>query len=70
MLRSEINYQTGYDPDPETMRDRLSYDIQFEIAVTGKLHFTIKFNGTYEDKPIFPINNFIYAIENGLVWMF
>lgn len=26
--------------------------------------------GTYEDEPFYPINNFIYSIENGLVWTF
>lgn len=69
-FRSVIYYQTGYDPDPGTMCDRISYDIQFQIAVMKKLHFTIKFTGTYEDEPIYPINHFIYSIENGLVWTF
>ena len=69
-LRSVIYYQTGYDPDPGIMRDRISYDIQFEIAIMKKLHFTIKLTGSYEDEPIYPINKFIYTIENGLVWKF
>lgn len=69
-FRSAIYYQTGYDPNPGTMRDRLSFDIHFEIEVMRKLYFTIKFIGLYEDKPIYPINKFVYALENGLVWRF
>lgn len=69
-FRTVVYYQTGYDLDPGIMRNRLSYDIQFEVEVMKKLHFTIKFTGTYEDKPIYTINKFIYSIENGLVWTF
>jgi hypothetical protein len=65
-----IYYQTGYDPEPGIMRNRFSYDLQFEVEISRKLHFTVKFTGAYEDNPIYPINKFIYAIENGLVWAF
>jgi hypothetical protein len=69
-FRSVIYYQTGYDPEPGIMRNRFSYDLQFEIEISRKMHFTVKFTGAYEDNPIYPINRFIYAIENGLVWAF
>ena len=69
-FQTVIYYQTGYDPNPGIMRNRFSYDIQFEISMIKKLHFNIKFTGTYEDKPIYPINNFFYTIENGLIWKF
>jgi hypothetical protein len=69
-FRSVIYYQTGYDPDPGLMRNRMSYDIQFEMEIFKKLLFTVKFTGSYEDNPIYPINKFIYSIENGLVWAF
>jgi hypothetical protein len=69
-FRSVIYYQTGYDPEPGIMRNRFSYDLQFEIEMSRKLLFTVKFTGAYEDHPIYPINKFIYAIENGLVWAF
>jgi hypothetical protein len=69
-FRTVIYYQTGYDPDPGFMRNRFSYDFQFEVAISEKLLFTLMFTGAYEDNPIYPINKFIYAIENGLVWAF
>lgn len=69
-FRSVVYYQTGYDPDPGLMRNRFSYDVQFEMAIWEKLQFLIKFTGAYEDNPIYPINRFIYSIENGLVWTF
>ncbi len=69
-FKSVIYYQTGYDPDPGLMRNRISYDIQFEILISKKLFFNVKFTGSFEDKPIYPINRFIYTIENGLGWKF
>lgn len=67
---SFIIYQTGYDPDPGLMRNRMSFDFQFEIEVFKKLYLTVNFKGAYEDEPIYPINKFIYTLENGLVWKF
>ena len=69
-FRTVIYCQTGYDPEPGLMRNRMSYDVQFDIEISKKLHFTLKFTGAYEDHPIYPINKFIYTIENGLVWAF
>ena len=69
-FRSLVIYQTGYDPDPGLMRNRLSFDLQFEIEIFKKLYFTITFKGAYEDEPIYPINKLIYTLENGLVWRF
>jgi len=69
-FRSVIYYQTGYDPNPGLMRNRFSYDLQFNIQIWDKIDFLVKFTGAYEDNPIYPINRFIYSIENGLVWSF
>ena len=69
-FRTVLYYQTGYDPDPGIMRNRVSYDIQFEIYISKKLFFNVKFTGSYEDEPIYPINKFIYTIENGIGWNF
>lgn len=69
-FRSLVIYQTGYDPDPGLMRNRISFDLQFEIEIFKKLYFTLTYNGAYEDEPIYPINKFIYTLENGLVWRF
>ncbi len=69
-IRSVVYYQTGYDPEPGIMRNRVSYDVQFEMEIMRKLLLTVKFAGAFEDQPIYPINKFIYSIENGLVWKF
>jgi hypothetical protein len=69
-FRTILYYQTGHDPDPGVVRNRLSYDIQFDMGITEKLLFSIKLSGAYEDKPIYPINRFVYSVENGLAWAF
>ena len=40
-FQTVIYYQTGYDPNPGIMRNRFSYDIQYEIRKIKKIHFHI-----------------------------
>lgn len=63
-------YQTGYDTDDSVYRHRLSGDTKLSIGLTDRLDFTVSFNFQYEDKPIIPINGFVYSLNNGLKWSF
>lgn len=69
-LRILLIYQTGYDPDPGLVRNRTSIDAQFDVQIFKRLYFTVKFIGSYEDEPIYPINRFVYTFENGLAFRF
>ena len=63
-------YQGGYDQQDEVFRHRISGDAVFTMKVTDKLSFLTSFSAQYEDKPIIPINNFVYSLTNGLKWTF
>lgn len=69
-FRILLIYQTGFDPDPGLLRNRLSIDAQFDIQIFRRLYFTVKFVGSYEDEPIYPINKYVYSFENGLAFKF
>ncbi|NJN25260.1 MAG: DUF481 domain-containing protein [Cyclobacteriaceae bacterium] len=69
-FRLVLYYQAGYDPTPGLLRNRVSYDAQMELNISSKLLFTLKSGGSYENHPIYPINKFIYSIENGILWKF
>jgi hypothetical protein len=59
-------YQTGYDHTISRMRNRISGDLGLNVRLIGRLSMRTNFNFTYEDRPIVPVTNFIYAITNGL----
>ncbi|UII21199.1 DUF481 domain-containing protein [Fulvivirga ligni] len=58
-------YQGGYDYDSEVFRHRISGDAVLNIKLTNRLAFNTSFSAQYEDKPIIPINNFVYSLTNG-----
>ncbi|MEQ9592503.1 MAG: DUF481 domain-containing protein [Cyclobacteriaceae bacterium] len=63
-------YQGGWDREDEIFRNRTSIDFQFRVKVTDRLGYVISYTGQYEDKPIIPINNFVFTLTNGLMWNF
>ena len=65
-----LYYQGGYDGESEVFRNRLSGDAVLSMKLTDKLSFLTSFSAQYEDKPIIPINNFVYSLTNGLKWSF
>lgn len=69
-LQVVMFYQSGYDLDSELYRNRVNGDVQLSIHVIGKLDFIVSFTAQYEDDPIIPVNNFVYALRNGLKWNF
>ncbi|UII29053.1 hypothetical protein LVD15_11665 [Fulvivirga maritima] len=65
-----LYYQGGYDYDSEVFRHRVSGDAVLNIKLTDKLAFNTTFTAQYEDKPIIPINNFVYSLTNGFKFTF
>lgn len=63
-------YQAGYDYDSDVYRNRVSGDAVITVAISDRLAFLTSFTAQYEDKPIIPINNFVYSLTNGLKWKF
>jgi len=63
-------YQGGYDNDSDVFRNRVSGDAVLSVKISDRLAFLTSFAAQYEDKPIIPINNFVYSLTNGLKWNF
>lgn len=69
-LNTIAYYQTGYDDQIESFRHRVSGEVNISINITKKLSLATSFNCTFENKPIVPVNKFIYTITNGLQYNF
>lgn len=63
-------YQGGFDSDSKVFRNRISGDAVLTVKISDRLAFLTSFTAQYEDKPIIPINNFVYSLTNGLKWSF
>jgi len=63
-------YQGGYDEESDLFRNRISGDAILTVEISDKLSFLTNFSAQYEDRPIIPINNFIYSLTNGLKYSF
>lgn len=69
-LNTIAYYQTGYDDSIASFRHRVSGEINLTINITQKLSLATAFNCTFENKPIVPVNKFIYTVTNGLEYNF
>lgn len=63
-------YQTGYDDKDEVFRHRASFDTRLEFQLTSRLQFITSFVAAYENRPIVPIQLWIYELQNGLRYAF
>lgn len=63
-------YQTGYDRQINTTRNRISSSTNINIKISTFLAYSVSVTMAFEDKPIIPITRFIYEIENGLILTF
>ncbi len=69
-LAMALYYQGGFDKESDLFRSRMSTDLLFKVKVTNKISFITSFSIQYEDKPIIPINNYVYSLNNGIIWDF
>jgi len=63
-------YQVGFDYEDDVFRHRVSGDAQLNVKITNRLTFVNSFSAQFEDKPIIPINKFIFSLTNGLALRF
>lgn len=63
---SIIYWQTGYDPDQEYFRHRVSMDANILVNITSKLAMQTSAGVIYENRPIVPIPKLIYRVTNGI----
>ena len=63
-------YQGGYDNAADVFRNRINGDIVLSFTINKRLAFNAEFSGQFEDRPIVPINKFIYSVKNGIRWTF
>lgn len=61
-----IYYQVGYDNSIDRFRNRVSGDVTLQFNVNSRFSFKTNFSCTFEDEPIVPVTNFVYAITNGI----
>lgn len=59
-------YQVGFDPAIQGFRNRVSGSLILNAKLTERLSLTNSFDLGYEDKPIVPITQLIYAFKSGL----
>ena len=65
-----IYFQGGIDTQSNLFRSRISGELSLSFDITEKLAFNTTFVSQYEDRPIIQINNWVYALTNGLRWSF
>lgn len=65
-FNSIVYYQTGYDRDIEAFRNRFSADANLNVKLGSRLTYFTNFTGAYDSRPVVPIINFIYSLNNGL----
>jgi len=63
-------YQTGYDPEAEYFRHRISGDLNLLVNVTSKLSLNTAVFAGYENRPVVPINKLVYSVTNGIILSF
>lgn len=69
-LNAIAYFQSGYDPGIEAFRHRLNLTASINVKLTSKLDLRTSFDCQYENRPIFPITQFIYSLSNGLAYNF
>ena len=63
-------YQTGYDFERNFFRHRVNADINLQVDIISTLAFTTTLFGSYENRPVVPVNKFVYSVSNGIILSF
>ncbi len=59
-------YQVGYDRDISDFRQRINSSTIINTKITGRFSLTNTFDISYENRPIVPVTNVIFAFRTGL----
>ncbi|MEO1049783.1 MAG: DUF481 domain-containing protein [Bacteroidota bacterium] len=63
-------YQAGFDYTDDVFRNRVSGDAVLSVKINELLSLTTAFTAQFENRPIIPINKFIFSLTNGLLISF
>ena len=69
-INAIVYFQSGHDSEIDKFRNRLSGHLEFKNALTE--HFKVKMisNVLLDDRPIIPLNEFIYEVYFGVEYVF
>lgn len=65
-MNAIVYYQAGYDRFIGGFRNRFSADANLNVRLGSRLTLFTAFNGAYDSRPVVPVVNFIYSLNNGL----
>jgi hypothetical protein len=69
-LNSIVYYQHGYDQQFGIWRHRLSTDLNMAATLSKRIRFTTTFAASYDPRPVVPIMNWVYSLQNGVRFSF
>ncbi|WP_192822719.1 DUF481 domain-containing protein [Rufibacter sp. LB8] len=59
-------YQVGYDQPDGMMRHRFSGDVSVTMKINTRFQLVNTFSHSYENRPLVPIPNYLYSLNNGI----
>lgn len=62
--------QSGHDSAIDALRNRLSGQLEFRNALSDKFNVKLTSNFLLDDRPIIPLNTFIYEVYFGIEYSF
>lgn len=69
-INAIIYFQSGHDGAIDQFRNRVSGHIEFKNALTKKFKVKMTSNFLLDDRPIIPLNEFIYEVYFGVEYSF
>ncbi|MEO9871757.1 hypothetical protein [Ekhidna sp.] len=69
-INAIVYFQSGRDGDIGAFRNRLSGQLEFKNALTDRFKVKMTTNFLLDDKPIIPLNKFIYEVYFGIEYSF
>ncbi|WP_421763104.1 DUF481 domain-containing protein [Ekhidna sp.] len=69
-INAIVYFQSGKDSEINAFRNRLSGQLEFKNALTDQFKVKMTSNFLLDDKPIIPLNKFIYEVYFGVEYSF
>ena len=69
-FNSIVYYQHGYDNQFDMWRHRLSTDVNMAATLSKRIRFTTTFAASYDPRPVVPVVNWVYSLQNGIRFSF
>lgn len=69
-LNTIMYYQHGYDRQFDMWRHRLSTDFNMAATLSKRIRFTTSFAASYDPRPVVPVLNWVYSLQNGIRFAF